>query len=593
VKSKQLLTSLLTAAVMAAATTAASGYADNAMMTAVSRTTVTAGRSSDKPADQSDIASAVTVPSNIVRTTATVPISPIVDIKKVTSTVTSETVSKTTTVTSPPPEQSDASTVTAPATTTAVITTTTVQTTTAPAPVIEAPSATEIERANFTGGVLQLKWKAVACESYMIVYRVRGTTAWTTAVEGFRGTEFTYKGLAADTCYQVAVVPTRRDTSGTVLKAPAAIKDVMNHTAVNYATPKAIWIPCFTLEPMMKGKTAAQFTESFRAACVNAKSLGVNTLYVHVRAFSDAFYQSDIYPWSRYCSGTVGVSPGYDPLAIMTDVAHKNGLSIHAWINPYRADYKANLEMTPANFTVKQWYSRPNAYMQYISYAEDYGSYWLNPGYPAVRELIFKGAEEIVTHYAVDGLHIDDYFYPTTNASFDNIPFASYGKGKKLEDWRLDNCTTTVKGLYNTVKAANPSALFGVAPQGNYENNYVYMFADVALWTANSGYCDYIAPQVYFGYDHKYKPFKETVQSWLALKRSPSVKMYIGIAPANLWLVDEFEKKTGIVGDQIKDSFALGATGVALYSYDSLFAPPDGKQKRASDEISAIKAALK
>ena len=578
---------------MASVTSAASGYADNAMMISVERTTVTAANTSGSPAARYDNSADTATSSKTQRTTATVPITPIAERKIYTAVTSATAVSKSTAATAPPSEKQAPATSTAPATTTTVITTTTVPTTTAPAVVIEAPAATEILRANFVGGVLQLKWKPVACESYMILYRVRGTTDWSTASDGFRGTEFTLKGLAGDTCYQTAVIPIRKDNSGNVLKAPAAVKDVINHVAVNYAVPKAMWLPCFTLEPMMKGKTAAQFTENFRAACLNAKSLGVNTLYVHVRAFSDAFYQSEIYPWSRYCSGTVGASPGYDPLSIMIDVAHRNGLSIHAWINPYRADFKANLDKTPGNYLVKQWYSKPNAYMQYVTYAEDYGSYWLNPGYPAVRELIFRGAEEIVSHYNIDGIHIDDYFYPTTESSFDNIPYASYNSGMKLEEWRLSNCTATVKGLYDTVKAANPSALFGIAPQGNYDNNYAYMYADVGLWLSKNGYCDYIMPQVYFGYEHKYKPFKETVQSWTSLKRSPSVKLYIGIAPANLWLNSEYENRTGIIGDQIKDSFALGASGVALYSYDSLFAPPDGKKKRASDEIAAVKAALK
>lgn len=577
-KLKQLTTALLTAVLAAAATSSASGLADsNAIRADISKALT------DTQEPQSTQTTTVTTATPAVTYTPTV-----------TTTVPVTTPAAETTVTStaakaPTKTETSAETTTTTVTTTVTTTETTTTTTAAP---VKPPSGTNLTQVNFSGGALNVKWEPVDCDGCDIYYRVRGTANWNLAAECKAAQEYTAGGFKADTCYEVAVVPFRTDHTGQKISGALASKCAVNHTAINYLTPKAIWIPCFTLQTMIKGRTAAQFSESFRIACQNAKDLGVNTLYVHVRAFSDALYPSDIYPWSRYCTGTVGLSPGYDPLAIMTDTAHRFGLSIHAWINPYRAEGKANLDKTTFG-TVKQWYSNPSAYPQYINYASGYGTYWLNPGYPEVRSLIFKGAEEIMSRYAVDGLHIDDYFYPDNNPEFDGAAYPAYSGGRSVFDWRLSNCTATVKGLYDTVKAANPTALFGISPQGNYENNYKYMYADVDLWTANSGYCDYIAPQIYFGYENSKKPFKETLQFWLSLKRSPAVKMYIGIAPANLWLVEEYENKTGIVGDQISDSFACGASGVALYSYESLFTPPDGKQKRASDEINAIRAALR
>lgn len=123
--------------------------------------------------------------------------------------------------------------------------------------------------------------------------------------------------------------------------------------------------------------------------------------------------------------------------------------------------------------------------------------YYLNPGYSESNELISAGVKEIVCNYDVDGIHIDDYFYPTTNASFDKDAFSASGYSS-LSAFRTDNCTKTVKALYSAVKETNSTALFGIAPQGNIQNNYDFMYADVRTWCAGRDYIDYIMPQIYF-----------------------------------------------------------------------------------------------
>lgn len=361
---------------------------------------------------------------------------------------------------------------------------------------------------------------------------------------------------------------------------------------INYKKQKAMWFPVMDLQSMIEGKTEWQYRTAFEKACQNCCELGINTVYFHARPFADAMYKSTVFPWSRYASGTPCRSPGYDPLEIAVEICHKYELSIHAWINPYRVGFEYDLLAAPDSFIVKKWYQDPSAYPDYVSYVEETGKIWMDPGRPEVRTLIVMGVKEIVENYEVDGIHIDDYFYPTTEDWFDDSSYAKYGGGLSLKDYRLRNCTVTVKAIYDAVKAVDKDLVFGIAPQGNYENNYAYMYADVALWLSTPGYCDYLAPQMYFGYEHQYKPFLTVLQQWAALPRDKSVSLIIGIAAANIELQDEFNDNKGIIASQIRDGFKY-ATGIALYRYDSLYDPAPGYEQRAASERVYIGNALR
>ncbi|MBR1765020.1 MAG: family 10 glycosylhydrolase [Ruminococcus sp.] len=374
--------------------------------------------------------------------------------------------------------------------------------------------------------------------------------------------------------------------------AAAAPQQNNSGTRINYSDQKGIWVPFMTLAELMQGRSEAQFRAGFEELCDNSKALGVNTLYVHTRAFSDAFYKSSMYPWSKWVTGAVGGDPGYDPLEIMIDCAHSRGLSLHAWINPYRAEKPDNLNAIPDSYIVKKWYSDPAAYPEYVNYVSSTGWCWLNPGIPAVREYIYDGVAEIASRYNVDGLHIDDYFYPTTETWFDAGAYATYGGGLSLADWRLWNCSETVAGIYRTVKAIDGDIAFGVAPSGNIEANYSAQYADVYRWAAEPGFLDYIAPQIYFGYNNSYSPFLQRLQQWMEMPRHSGAAIYIGLAPANIALVNEYTVTEDIIASQIADSYAYGADGVALYSYASFFMPERGYEDKAAAERLSTAAEL-
>ena len=348
-----------------------------------------------------------------------------------------------------------------------------------------------------------------------------------------------------------------------------------SYSALNYREVKGVWISYIELSSMLMGKSEGQFTSSIRQAFANCAGMGINTVYVHVRSHGDAYYPSKYFPWSRYVTGTVGQAPDFDPLEIMVREAHALGLSFQAWINPYRLCSSSDMASVSTGYTTGKWYSTSNG----DRVVEVSGYYYLNPAYDEAIDLITAGAREIVTNYNVDGVHIDDYFYPTTASSFDSKAFAASGYSS-LSSFRMNNCDKTVKALYSAVKAGNGTALFGVAPQGNLKNNYDYLYADVQKWCSGYGYLDYIAPQIYFGFKNRSQPYETVLAQWQDMVSGTNIKLIPGLAVYKIGTdesagegIYEWRDDTEIIKRQIEAAKAKsGYGGVILYSYNYVFA---------------------
>lgn len=356
------------------------------------------------------------------------------------------------------------------------------------------------------------------------------------------------------------------------------------YTALNYSTVKAVWLAYLDIDTMLSGATEAEFTDAISEAFSYVLSIGCNTVYVHVRAFGDAYYYSDYYPFTAAYSGTVGDKPPYDPLEIMITEAHKLGLSFHAWVNPMRTTTKSNYEALSSSYTLKQWYSSSTTNGTHLVYDSDTGYYWLSPAYSAVRELICAGIAEIVSNYDVDGIHIDDYFYPTTDKSFDSLAFSVSGSSD-LSQWRRDTVSELVSEIYSTVKSCNSSVLFGVSPQGNLDNNLNKLYADVELWCSTTGYLDYIVPQIYYGYSGTL-PFDTTAVQWDSIVTSSSVKLICGIAAYKVGTTTEWSSGSMLSTQTDYISSLSGYSGCAYYRYGSLVT--DSSDTLLSKEITNL-----
>lgn len=364
--------------------------------------------------------------------------------------------------------------------------------------------------------------------------------------------------------------------SGSVVSGPS-----FSDTTVEM---KAMWISY--LEYGSGAKTEAQFTKKINTMFDNCVSYGMNTVIVQVRPFSDAMYESAYFPWSKYASGTLGNDPGYDPLQIMVELAHQKGLKIQAWVNPYRITLgSTNVASLPAGHPAKKWRNNSSETVKrrVLSYG---GNLYYNPSSASVRTLIVDGVKEIVQNYDVDGIHFDDYFYPNLGTdyktNFDAPEYNTYvenceAKGttpKTIVQWRRSNVNTLVKKVYAAVKEIDPNVEFGISPAGNINNllSSSAYYVNVKTWMANSGYVDYICPQIYWSFQNSTCPYAATVDKWAALKTSDSVKLYIGIAVYRAG--SDVEKEWANSDDVLKRQIEYGrgvssVSGFAFYRYDS------------------------
>ncbi len=338
---------------------------------------------------------------------------------------------------------------------------------------------------------------------------------------------------------------------------------------------KAVWISYldFTAFDTASEQSFRQSAQTVFDNCVN---LGLNTVIFQVRPFSDAIYKSDIYPYSHILTGEQGKDPGYDPLAILIEEAHARNLLFEAWVNPYRISLNANL---PANI------ASTNPATLNPDWVREVGDgLYFDPSIPEVQQLIIDGTLEIINNYDVDAIQFDDYFYPTTDASFDEEQFALLGGDMSLDAWRRQNVNTLVQNVYAAIKAADPTCVFGISPQGNNDNNYNSQYSDVQLWLSQPGYVDYIMPQIYWGFDYRLSngsdrfAFENCTNEWLSYERHEDVALAIGLGAFRIAVGDggsndQSEWNSGQnIAKMVKSLEGQpNVDGFALFRYQNLF----------------------
>ncbi|MFD1199517.1 glycoside hydrolase family 10 protein [Brucella gallinifaecis] len=293
-------------------------------------------------------------------------------------------------------------------------------------------------------------------------------------------------------------------------------------------------------------RVAAQKREMVRMFD-EASAHGINAVIFQVSPAADAFYKSEYLPWSSYLTGRLGKAPGFDPLRFAISEAHKRGIELHAWLNPYRV----SMDIRPATHEELKNSSPdspPSIYKtkpEWVGISAD--RYVLDPGIPAVREWVSNITAEVVQKYDVDGVQFDDYFYYETQGSplEDDKIFKRFGtKFASKYDWRRDNTYRLVREISDRIKAIKPHVRFGISPGGVWRNqvddprgsptragktNYDGDFADTRAWVKD-GLIDYIAPQVYWSSGRKDVPYGSIVKWWADTVRGTKTDLYIGMA---------------------------------------------------------------
>ena len=270
--------------------------------------------------------------------------------------------------------------------------------------------------------------------------------------------------------------------------------------------------------------TEAQKAEFIKLLDMHQRN-GINALVVQIRPAADAFYPSQYEPWSEWLTGVQGQPPVpyYDPLEFMITETHKRGLTFHAWMNPYRAEFTIGTSTISATHITKvhpEWF---------LPYGD---KRYFDPGNKAVQQYVANVVKDVVSRYPVDAIHFDDYFYPYRIAGVtfpDDASYHQYGSGLTKDDWRRSNTDSIIALLSRVIKATNKKCQFGISPFGIWRSvdrdpingsktkggasNYDDLYADILLWLKN-GWIDYVAPQLYWEFSHPTAPYGLLLDWW-------------------------------------------------------------------------------
>jgi uncharacterized lipoprotein YddW (UPF0748 family) len=345
--------------------------------------------------------------------------------------------------------------------------------------------------------------------------------------------------------------------------------------------------------PSRKGLSIGEQKAELLASLDLAKKLRLNAVIFQVRPMADALFKSNLEPWSEFLTGAMGRSQNFDPLEFLIAEAHKRGILVHAWFNPYRAFHPAAKTVSPNHISK----TRPGLVREYGRYL------WLDPSDPNVQQYSLDVVLDVVRRYDVDGVHFDDYFYPYaekrpdgTKLDFpDDINWDKYKKnGGKLSrsDWRRSNVNAFIESVSRAVKRLKPDVLFGVSPFGIWQpvpakgitgfNSFEELFADSRKWLQD-GTIDYLTPQLYWETAKKGQSFPVLLDWW----RSQNVRgryIWPGIAAYRIGSTDTFT--AGEIANEISVARSNSETaGEVFFSLRSLKSDMGSIQKTLKDVL--------
>ena len=366
---------------------------------------------------------------------------------------------------------------------------------------------------------------------------------------------------------------------------------------------RGVWVATVGNIDFHKHKDKKTFQKEYLEVVKNLSGNNFNTIIFQIRPTNDAFYKSELNPWSRYLSGKEGEGiPGFDPLKFMIEEAHKHGLEFHAWLNPYRVAGESPFckehyleKLSPKNFARKH----PELVLEIPLGSGNY-QLILNPGEPEVVKFIEDTIKEIVTNYDVDAIHFDDYFYPYRDiGDIDKNSFAKYNpENLPLDDWRRNNVNTIIKGVHTLLKSQKRKVQFGISPFGIWANkeknpqgslskgtqSYFRQFADSRLWV-KEGWIDYIVPQIYWEFDHEVAPYAALTDWWADVAKNTKVNLYIGQSAAKLGSSRAW-KNSDELFDQLRyNSKHKTIKGTVLFSYRSVFTPKNKSMRQGVKRV--------
>lgn len=345
---------------------------------------------------------------------------------------------------------------------------------------------------------------------------------------------------------------------------------------------KGVW---FTYSEINSMLNSADFKREFQSAADNCKSFGITDAFIHIRAFCDSIYKSRYFPLTESAR-----KYNYDVFEYMIGVCKDRGIRVHAWINPYR------IKTGTTDFNTLPEDSIPGGWLldqdpqNDINICFSNGIY-LNPASGEAQRLIIDGIKEVLLNYPIDGIHFDDYFYPTTDPQFDKASYENYAKGNEaameLPFWRRANVNALIGGCYAAIKFIDKDIIFSISPAASVGKNYSEYYADVSAWV-KSGCVDWVIPQLYFGFEYPVEDycFEQLLSIWKnTLASYKNTRLIIGLAAYKVGTDQEPDNEEWGAHDDIllrqTEICAADAavSGHIFFSYSSLFSGKEANKR--------------
>lgn len=348
-----------------------------------------------------------------------------------------------------------------------------------------------------------------------------------------------------------------------------------NNIDNNKSKSSGVWITFNEINSLLSSEKG--FETELAETVQNCKELKIQNVFIHIRSYCDSLFKSDYFPLVQKAQGLE-----FDVFERIITAFHNADIKVHGWINPYRVltssdDINTLRQDSPAY----KWLTDENPSNDKNVSIKN--GIYLNPAEAEVRELVLNGVREVINNYKVDGIHFDDYFYPTTDADFDSQSYEYYTSQVEnplsLDNWRRSNVNSLISGCYTAIKSINPDIIFSVSPAASIEKNYNELYADVSHWIEN-GYIDWIIPQLYFGFNYPEEDFQfdNILRVWKNVsKNNPDVQLHIGLAnykigSSEIYDKEEWTYETDIIAKQVKICCEdKNVSGYIFFSYSSLF----------------------
>ncbi len=390
-------------------------------------------------------------------------------------------------------------------------------------------------------------------------------------------------------CENIATVSNDLNDTDFLVQQDEFIKTFFNMNKQEDEFMVAVWVSFLDITGLLSDMSKESFEHNVDKMIENLKSIGTTDVYFHVRAFGDAFYNSKIVP-SAFGVTYPEKQNNDDYFRIVVEKCKENNIKIHAWLNPFR------LSDSTAEQNVDYINSLETEYGEIVATVEQRS--FINPSSSHSEEIFSQIVMEIIENYDVDGVHIDDYFYPTTDENFDNMFFDAENSSRAIGDFRRERISNIIERVYDDIKAFDTDIVFGISPDGSLERNYDTHYLDINKMQAVANYSDYFAPQIYYGFLNETSPFESMLNEWQDVVKLKD--LIIGIAFYKVGVqdefagngVDEWKINQDIIVRQIDMVRKAGCEGIAFFRYDSLFNPESDVETAVMETLNSVKVAL-